>query len=211
MNIYNCKNGLYAEKASIQFSLPTHYGNISDIAVNLTKNTVAYAAGHSGPTGNTGGINIYGSGIGVSVSRNSVLDSTWSKITDVRYGLVASQNASVSLLNSEIKRRSSISNTLETVGVYVDSLSVATLFDSSCSGYSGGTSSTGSSMIRCINQAVVIVESSAKASTVAAGINSGAGYTIVDTTRGKSLLDLSSSEVSSGGGIDLGGGGPIVL
>jgi hypothetical protein len=210
MNIYNCKNGLYAEKANVKFNKPTYYGNISDIAVNLTKNTIAYAAGFSGPTGNTGSINIQGAGIGINVSRNSVLDTSWSRISGVRYGVVAAQNASVQVLNTPISRRSSISNNLETVGVYVDSLSIATLFDSSCSGFSGGTSPTGSSMIRCINQSVVVFESSEKAATVAVGLNANAGHVIVDTNRGKNLLDLSSSEVSFGGGISPGDGpGPL--
>ena len=189
-NFNNCNIGISLNNnSSAFFTTPVVMKDIKNTAIVLSNNSLLAHAGVSGSTGSS--FNIFDSKRGIQIQNNSRVDVENADIRKVQYGLVCLNSSSFDFNKSIIDGGSFYTSfTGQAYGMYVSDNSTGNIFQSSITGYTGGTGSLTSGNIAVVKSSVLFVGTTAdslRVNTVALG-SSMIGEVYVDPTFGQKLV-----------------------
>lgn len=187
-NFNNCKTGIYASTTStVRLTDKVVIKDASIAGVTLRNKSYLSNPGISGSTASSFDIINCARGFQIETSH---VDISNAKISDTRYGFVAKDSSSFNFNNSQITSNIHGSTTGQAYGMYVSDASVGNLFDSSITGYAGGTGSLTSGNFVVVKAAKVFVGATAQltqANTTALGADN-IGNVYFDIAKGNSII-----------------------
>lgn len=188
-NFNNCRIAMLLKDNAIgKFTSAIQIKNASDTGVVLSNNVLFVSPGISGTTGSS--LNIFDSKRGIQVQNNSRLDIENANIKNVQYGFVSINSSTFDLNKSTINGSSYASFTGQAYGMYVSDRSTGNIFQSSITGYAGGTASLTGGNIAVVKNSTLFVGSTAdslRVNTAALG-SSMIGQVYVDPSFGKKIV-----------------------
>lgn len=188
-NFNNCRVGmLLKDNAFGRFATAIQIKNAADTAIALSNNSVLVSPGISGSTGSS--LNIFDSKRGIQIQNNSRIDVENANIKNVQYGFVSLNASSFDLNKSTIDGSAYVSFTGQAYGMYVSDRSIGNIFQSSITGYAGGTASLTSGNVAVVKSSTLFVGTTAdslRVNTVALG-SLMAGEVYVDPSFGKKIV-----------------------
>lgn len=204
-NFNNCNVGiLLNDNSSAFFTTPVVMKDIKDAAIVLNNNSLLVHAGVSGSTGSS--FNIFDSKRGIQLQNNSRVNIENADIRKVQYGLVCLNNSSFDFNKSRIDGGSFYTSfTGQAYGMYVSDNSSGNIFQSSITGYAGGTASLTSGNIAVVKSSVLFVGTTAdslRVNTAALG-SSMLGEVYVDPNFGKKIIGTDSVAYNAPAGMEL--------
>jgi hypothetical protein len=187
-NFNNCKTGVYAEgRSTVRFTDKVLIKDASVSGVTVRNNSQLVCQGISGSTGSSFEVISCVRGFQVETSH---IDISNAKISDTRYGVVSANASTFNFNKSEINGGIYGSYTGQAYGLYVSDASVGSFFESSVTGYAGGTASLTSGNFAVFKNSTVFVGATAQkqqANTTALGVDLE-GTVQVDTSLGNRII-----------------------
>lgn len=191
-NFNNCNIGIYAKDGStVRIDHRTVIKDAANTAILIKNNTFFYNPGISGSTGSSLDIISCNRGIQIDAAQ---LDVENAKINNTRYGVVALNGSVFNLNKSDINTTAYVSFTGQAYGMFVSDGSIGSAFNTSITGYAGGTASLTSGNIAVVKNAVLFVGATSQqqiVNTTALGSNLP-GYALIDTSLGNKISSGSS-------------------
>ena len=179
---------LLKDNAFGRFATAIQIKNAADTAIALSNNSVFVSPGISGSTGSS--LNIFDSKRGIQIQNNSRIDVENANIKNVQYGFVSLKASSFDLNKSTIDGSAYVSFTGQAYGMYVSDRSTGNIFQSSITGYAGGTASLTSGNVAVVKSSTLFVGTTAdslRVNTVALG-SLMAGEVYVDPSFGNKIV-----------------------
>lgn len=187
-NFNNCQTGIYANgNSTVSFNTKVLMKDASVSAATVRNNSYLTNQGISGNTGSS--FDIVSCTRGLQVESSHV-DIKYAKIQNTRYGVIAKNGTTFNFNNSEITTTDYTSFTGQAYGMYVSDGSIGNFFDSSVTGYAGGTASLTSGNFVVVKASKIFVGATAQkqqANTTALGADL-VGDVYVDTTKGNTII-----------------------
>lgn len=188
-NFNNCNVGILLNKnSSAFFTTPVMMKDIKDTAVVLSNNSLLAHPGVSGSIGSS--FNIFDSKRGIQIQNNSRIDVENADIRKVQYGFVCLNASSFDFNKSRVDGGNYASFTGQAYGMYLSDNSSGNIFQTSVTGYAGGTASLTSGNIAVVKSSVLFVGTTAdslRVNTAALG-SLMTGEVYVDPTFGKKIV-----------------------
>ena len=188
-NFNNCQTGIYANGTStVRLNDKVLVKDASVAAVTLRNNSYLSNSGLSGSTGSSFEVISCVRGFQIETSHADVSNA---RIIDTRYGIISANASTFNLNKSVIEGGIYSSFTGQAYGLYVSDASSGNFFESSVTGYAGGTGSlTGGNFAVYKNSTVFVGATAQKlqANTTALGVNLQ-GSVVVDTSLGNKITD----------------------
>ena len=186
-NFNNCQTGIYASDAStIRLTDKVIIKDASVSGLTIRNNSYLSNPGVSGSTASSFDIVSCVRGFQIETSHIDVQNA---KITDTRYGVISANASSFNLNKSVIEGGAYSSFTGQAYGLYVSDASVGNFFESSVTGYAGGTGSLTGGNFAVFKNSTVFVGATAQklqANTTALGVDLQ-GSVVVDTSLGNKI------------------------
>ena len=184
ININRCNQGISVQtKGNIDFNQrQIVMTNLNNYGLYLSDNSIAILE-YTGISGATYGssINLYNCDTGVLVTKNSTVSTmTNSSFRNVNYGILAINNSSLLVKNSQVKSYTGATGPNPYVGLLSQSSYVQS-FDNVVSGFSSLTSATGPSNQRVNLGGIMIVGSQSDVQNTSVYTN---GQIFLDTSKG---------------------------
>lgn len=192
-NFNNCNVAILLKNNAVaKFKSPIEIKNSLDTAVIVSNNSLLVHPGISGSTGSS--FNILDSKRGIQIQNNSRLDIENANITNTQYGFVSLNSSSFDFNKSVINGSNFASSTGQAYGMYIADRSAGNIFQSSITGYAGGTASLTSGNVAVVKNSTLFVGTTAdslRVNTVALG-SSLLGEVLVDTSLGNKIINFDS-------------------
>lgn len=190
-NFNNCNIGIYAkDHSTVRIDHRTVIKDASNTGILVKNNTYLYHPGISGSTGSSFDIISCNRGIQVDSAHFDIENA---KISNTRYGVVAVNGSVFNFAKSDINTTAYVSFTGQAYGMFVSDGTIGSIFNTSITGYAGGTASLTSGNVAVVKNAVLFVGATSQQLAVNnAALGSGLpGYTVVDTTLGNKVSNNS--------------------
>jgi hypothetical protein len=187
-NFNNCKTGVYAEgRSTVRFTDKVLVKDASVSGFTVRNNSQLIGQGVSGSTASSFEVISCVRGFQIETSH---IDVSNAKIVDTRYGIVSSNASTFNLNKSQIEGGVYGSYTGQAYGLYISDASIGSFFESSVTGYAGGTGSLTSGNFAVFKNSTVFVGATAQkqqANTTALGVDLE-GTVQVDTSLGNRIV-----------------------
>jgi hypothetical protein len=188
-NFNNCQTGIYANATStIRLTDKVLIKDANNSAITLRNSSYLSNAGVSGSTGSSFEVVSCVRGFQIETSH---MDVSNARIIDTRYGLVSANASTFNLNKSVIEGGVYSSFTGQAYGLYISDASSGNFFESSVTGYVGGTGSQTSGNFAVFKNSTVFVGATSQklqANTTALGADLQ-GSVVVDTFLGNKITD----------------------
>ena len=191
-NFNNCNFGIYAkDTGTIRIGHRALVKDAANTGVLIKNNAYFYSPGVSGSTGSS--LDIVACNRGIQTD-SAHFDVENAKISDTRYGVVAINGSVFNFARSDINTTAYTSFTGQAYGMYVSDGTIGSIFNTSITGYFGGTASLTSGNIALAKNAILFVGATSQQQSVnTAALGSGLpGYAVVDTNLGNKINNDSS-------------------
>jgi hypothetical protein len=187
-NFNNCRIGIFATNlSSIKLKNATLIKDALDTGIILKNSSSLVHMGLSGSTGSS--FNILTSKRGIQLQNSSRVTIENASIKGVQYGFICTNSSSFDFNKSQILGDTYSSFTGQAYGMYVTDRSTGNIFESSITGYFGGTASLTSGNMAVVKNATLFLGTTADSLRVnIAGLgNSLPGAVFVDSNLGKKI------------------------
>lgn len=202
MNFNGCKIAIQGLNGSyFDFNNEILIKDATEVAINLKNNSIVDSPGISGASHSSFYIVTSERGFQVDNSK-AIIENAY--IVDTRYGVIAKNNSFLDFNKSTIDGQRYLNTNTQSFGAYISDGTVVNMYQSSVTGYTGGTGGTQTAMIASVKGSTIFVESDAKRTninTVANG-SSSLGFAVVDVNQGNKTNNGSSLFYYSGSGGD---------
>lgn len=191
-NFNNCRVAILLKDNSLgKFTYPIEIKNSNDVGVAVTDSVLK----HSGISGTSGSsFNIFDSKRGIQIQNASRVDIENANIRNVQYGFVSLNSSSFDFNRSNIDGNTYTSFTGQAYGMYLSDNSTGNIFQSSVTGYAGGTASLTSGNIAVVKNSTIFVGTTADSLRVNISALGASllGEVLVDPLFGKKIVSNDS-------------------